>query len=86
MMRIKWYREHRFTVPVSDSLKWGLGFSESPFLLCISILRGGLSVNVHQGTVATHTDPFGILSKTTCTASVTAASLSVLYLLYERMR
>ena len=86
MMRIKWYREHRFTVPVSDSLKWGLGFSESPFLLCISILRGGLSVNVHQGTVATHTDPFGILSKTICTASVTAASLSVLYLLYERMR
>lgn len=70
MVRIKWYREHTFTVPVSDSLKWGLGFSESPFLLCISILRGGLSVNVHQGTVATHTDPFGTLSKTTCTASL----------------
>ena len=63
-------QEHRFTFPVSDSLKWGLGFSESLFLWCVCILRAGLSGNVQQSTVATHTDPFGILSKTTCTTSV----------------
>ena len=61
MVIVTTVHEHTFTFPVSDSLKWGLEFPRSPFLWCVSILRAGLSVNVHQGTVATHTDSFSIL-------------------------
>jgi len=45
-------QEHRFTFLVPDSLKWGWSSQNLPS-----------SVHLHS-----HIDPFGILSKATCTS------------------